>query len=236
VNTPIYMDNHATTPVDPRVLKAMLPYFTEKFGNAASRNHAFGWESEAAVDTAREQVRRLIGAASPREIVFTSGATESDNLAIKGVAEASASKGNHIVTCAVEHKAVLDSCKVLEKRGLSVTYLPVDSQGVVDLDRVREAITPRTILISIMSANNEIGTIEPITEIGRVAREKGVLFHTDATQAVGNLAACHGLHPRRVNADRDDGCPDAQGLVADRDPSSRQGSSAPTRGAALRWC
>ena len=181
------MDNHATTPVDPRVLEAMLPYFTEKFGNAASRNHVFGWESEAAVDTAREQVGRLIGATSPREIVFTSGATESDNLAIKGVAEASAAKGNHVITCAIEHKAVLDSCRVLEKRGLRVTYLPVDSQGLVDVDRVRAAITPKTILISIMAANNEIGTIEPITEIGRVARENGVLFHTDATQAVGKI-------------------------------------------------
>lgn len=197
MNTPIYMDNHATTPVDPRVLEAMLPYFTEKFGNAASRNHAFGWESEAAVDTAREQVARLIGAASPREIVFTSGATESDNLAIKGVAEAYASKGNHIVTCAIEHKAVLDSCKVLEKRGLSVSYVAVDGAGLVDVDRVWEAITPRTILISIMAANNEIGTIEPITEIGRVAKEKGVLFHTDATQAVGKIP----IHVEQMGVD-----------------------------------
>ncbi len=187
MNTPIYMDNHATTPVDPRVMQAMLPYFSEKFGNAASRNHAFGWESEAAVDTAREQVARLIGAASAREIVFTSGATESDNLAIKGVTEASALPGSHIITSTIEHKAVLDSCKVLEKRGFGVTYVPVDSQGVVDVDRVRAAITPQTVLISIMAANNEIGTIEPITEIGRLAKEKGILFHTDATQAVGKI-------------------------------------------------
>jgi len=187
LKTPIYLDNHATTPVDPRVLAAMLPYFTERFGNASSRNHAFGWEGEAAVDSAREQIARLICAASPREVVFTIGATESDNLAIKGVAGCYSQKGNHIVTCAIEHKAVLDSCKFLEKQGYQVTYLPVDGNGLVDVERLQNALTDKTILISIMMANNEIGTIEPIKEIGRLAREKGILFHTDATQAVGKI-------------------------------------------------
>ena len=187
MQTPIYMDNHATTRVDPRVLEVMLPYFTEKFGNAASRSHTYGWESEAAVDRAREQIAGLIHASSPREIVFTSGATESDNLAIKGVAESYRDKGNHVITCVTEHKAVLDCCKFLEKQGCQVTYLPVDRDGLVSMNRLREAITERTILISIMAANNEIGTIEPIKEIGQFAHEKGILFHTDATQAVGKI-------------------------------------------------
>ena len=184
---PIYMDNHATTPVDPRVIETMLPFFTEKFGNASSRNHVFGWDSEAAVDRAREQVASLIHAASPREIVFTSGATESDNIAIKGIAEAYAEKGNHIVTCAIEHKAVLDSCKSLERKGYRVTYLPVRPTGLIDLARLRHALTDKTILISIMAANNEIGTIEPVREIGQIAKQNGILFHTDATQAVGKI-------------------------------------------------
>jgi cysteine desulfurase len=187
VTTPIYLDNNATTAVDPRVLDAMLPYFLERFGNAASKNHAFGWEAEAAVDSAREQVARLIGASSPREVVFTSGATESDNLAIKGVAEAYREKGNHIVTCVTEHKAVLDCCKVLEKRGFEVSYLPVSRDGFVDLQLLRDSLTDKTILISIMAANNEIGTIQPTREIGRLAKEKGILFHSDATQAVGKI-------------------------------------------------
>jgi cysteine desulfurase len=187
IKTPIYLDNHATTPVDPRVLAAMLPYFTEQFGNASSKNHPFGWEAEAAVDSAREQVAKLIGAASPREIVFTSGATESDNLAIKGVAQAYRERGNHIVTCATEHKAVLDSCKALEKQGFKVTYLRVQTNGLLDLQRLEESLTDKTILVSIMAANNEIGTIQPVEEIGRLTRKKGILFHTDATQAVGKI-------------------------------------------------
>lgn len=187
IKTPIYLDNHATTPVDPRVLAAMLPYFTEQFGNASSKNHPFGWEAEAAVDSAREQVAKLIGAASPREIVFTSGATESDNLAIKGVAQAYRERGNHIVTCATEHKAVLDSCKALEKQGFKVTYLRVQTNGLLDLQRLEESLTDKTILVSIMAANNEIGTIQPVEEIGRLTRRKGILFHTDATQAVGKI-------------------------------------------------
>jgi len=187
IKTPIYLDNHATTPVDPRVLAAMLPYFTEQFGNASSKNHPFGWEAEAAVDSAREQVAKLIGAASPREIVFTSGATESDNLAIKGVAQAYRERGNHIVTCATEHKAVLDSCKTLEKQGFKVTYLRVQTNGLLDLQRLEESLTDKTILVSIMAANNEIGTIQPVEEIGRLTRKKGIFFHTDATQAVGKI-------------------------------------------------
>jgi cysteine desulfurase len=181
------MDNHATTPVDGRVLEEMLPYFSERYGNAASRNHAFGWEAEAAVDKAREQIAALIGASSPREIVFTSGATESDNLALKGVAQSYKDKGNHIVTCATEHKAVLDSCKVLEKNGFRVTYLPVNRDGALDLVRLQEAVTEKTILVSLMAANNEIGTFHPLKEIGRIVRKKGALFHTDATQAVGKV-------------------------------------------------
>src|SRR5712671_4944264 len=178
VNLPIYMDNHATSPLDPRVLDAMMPYFTAKFGNAASRNHAFGWEAEQAVETAREQIARLIGATA-KEIIFTSGATESNNLAIKGIAEMYREKGNHIITQVTEHKAVLDTCKRLEKYGYEVTYLPVGKDGRIDLDDLRRAITPKTILISIMYANNEIGVIQPIEEIGKIAKEKGVLFHTD---------------------------------------------------------
>jgi len=190
---PVYMDNHATTAVDPRVLDAMLPYFTEKYGNAASRNHEFGWKAEEAVETARGQIARLIHA-SPREIVFTSGATESNNLAIKGVAEAHRAKGNHIITQATEHKAVLDTCKRLEKYGLptgqagfEIIYLPVDKEGLVDLESLRRAITPKTILISVMHANNEIGVLQPIEEIGKIAKEKNVLFHVDAAQSVGKI-------------------------------------------------
>ncbi len=183
---PIYMDNQATTAVDPRVVEAMLPYFTEKFGNPASRNHEFGWKAEEAVETSRAQIARLIHA-SPREIVFTSGATESDNLAIKGVADAYRAEGNHIITQATEHKAVLDTCKRLEQSGCEVTYLPVSKDGLIDLDELRRAITPKTILISIMHANNEIGVLQPIEEIGRLAKEKNVLFHVDAAQSVGKI-------------------------------------------------
>ncbi len=193
---PIYLDNHATTPMDPRVLEAMLPYFVENFGNAASRNHSFGWTAEEAVEKARKQLADLIGATS-KEIVFTSGATESNNLALKGVAEMYAQKGNHIITAATEHKAVLDTCKRLEKHGCRVTYLPVRPDGLVDLDMLRDAMTPQTILVSIMYGNNEIGTIQPIGEIGRMCRERGILFHTDATQAVGKI-------PVSVNGDNID--------------------------------
>lgn len=183
----IYMDNHATTPVDPRVLEAMLPYFGPKFGNAASRNHAYGWQAEEAVDQAREQCANLIGARA-KEIIFMSGATESDNLAIKGVVDFYKEKGNHIITAVTEHKAVLDTCKALERAGkATVTYLPVDTYGRVDPDDVRKAITDKTILISIMFANNEIGTVHPLAEICKIAKEKGVLFHSDATQGVGKL-------------------------------------------------
>lgn len=183
---PIYMDNHATTPMDPRVLEAMLPYFTEVYGNAASRSHSFGWRAEEAVETAREQVAALIGA-NPKEIVFTSGATESDNLAIKGVAHFYRSKGNHIITSTVEHKAVLDTCKALEKQGFKVTYLPVNTFGQVTVESVRAAITPETILVSIMWVNNEIGTVNDIGAIGALCKEKGVIFHTDAVQGIGRL-------------------------------------------------
>ncbi|HKC56060.1 MAG TPA: IscS subfamily cysteine desulfurase [Vicinamibacterales bacterium] len=183
---PIYMDYHATTPVDPRVLEAMMPYFSEKFGNAASRNHPFGWEAEEAVEAARKQVADLIGA-NPKELIFTSGATESNNLAIKGVAEMYREKGNHVITCVTEHKAVIDTCKKLEKQGLRVTYLPVQKDGRIDLDELRASITDKTILITIMTANNEIGVIQPIAEIGAIAKGKGILFHTDGVQAVGKV-------------------------------------------------
>jgi cysteine desulfurase len=184
----VYLDNHATTPVDPRVLEAMLPYFGERFGNAASRSHPFGWEADEAAETARAEVAALIGA-SPREIVFTSGATESDNLAIKGVLEYHAERGDHVITAATEHKAVLDVCKALEKAGRArITVLPVDAGGLVEPEAVRRAITPRTVLISIMHANNEIGTLHPVAEIGRIAREAGVLFHCDAAQSAGKVA------------------------------------------------
>jgi cysteine desulfurase len=187
VKTPIYMDNHATTRCDPRVVDAMLPYFLDKFGNAASRNHSFGWEAEEAVEKARGQIGALIGG-RPKEIIFTSGATESDNLAIKGIVEFYKDKGNHIVTCVTEHKAVLDSCRALERQGrATVTYLPVDRYGMVDPGAVRKAITDKTVLISIMYANNEIGTVHPIREIGKIAKEKGIVFHCDAVQAVGKI-------------------------------------------------
>jgi cysteine desulfurase len=183
---PIYMDNHSTTPVDPTVLEAMLPYFTEKFGNAASRNHVFGWEAEAAVDAARQQIAELINADS-KEIIFTSGATESDNLALRGVAEMYRDKGDHVITTVTEHRAVLDTAKRLEKMGFSVTYLPVGKDGLVDPEAVKHAITPKTILISVILANNEIGTINPVADIGKIAKERGILFHSDATQAVGKI-------------------------------------------------
>ena len=186
VTLPIYMDNHATTPMDPRVLDAMLPYFGKVFGNAASRNHQFGWEAEQAVDKAREQVAKLIGC-TPKEIIFTSGATESNNLAIKGIAEMYREKGNHIITQVTEHKAVLDTCKKLERQGYDVTYLPVETDGLVSVEKLAAAITPKTILVTIMYANNEIGVIQPIQEIGKLCHEKGILFHTDAVQAVGKI-------------------------------------------------
>jgi cysteine desulfurase len=196
VKLPIYLDNNATTRTDPRVVDAMLPYFTEIYGNAASRNHSFGWEGEEAVDKAREQVAALMGA-DPKEIIFTSGATESDNLALKGVAEMYQEKGNHIITQVTEHKAVLDAAKHLEKKGFEITYLDVDDTGLVHPEQVRDAITDRTILVSIMYANNEIGTVHPIREIGAVCKERGVLFHTDAVQGVGKI-------PFDVNADNID--------------------------------
>jgi cysteine desulfurase len=187
IQLPIYMDNHATTPVDPRVIEAMLPYFNAKFGNAASRSHVFGWTAEESVSYAREQVAKLIGAESEKEIVITSGATESDNLALKGIAEFYKDKGDHIITSVVEHKAVLDSCKRLEKEGYRVTYLGVGKDGRVDPDDVKRAITDKTILVSIMLAHNEVGSVNPIGEIGKITRERGVIFHTDAVQGVGKV-------------------------------------------------
>ena len=190
---PIYLDHNSTTPMDPRVLEAMIPYFTENFGNAASRNHSFGWHAEEAVDYAREQIAQLIGA-DPKEIIFTSGATEGDNLGIKGVYEMYASKGNHIITCTTEHKAVLDTCKHLEKLGAEVTYLEVQPDGLIDLKELEAAMRPTTILVAIMYANNEIGVIQPVKEISAIAKKHGALFFTDAVQAVGKI-------PVDVNAD-----------------------------------
>src|SRR5215831_6728012 len=186
IKLPIYMDNHATTPMDPRVLEEMLPYFMEKFGNAASRNHPFGWVAEEAVELSRERIAKLIGATT-KEIIFTSGATESDNLAIKGVAEMYREKGNHIITAVTEHKAVLDTCKRLEKNGYRVTYLPVQKDGLVDLEELKRAMDDKTILVTIMYANNEIGVLQPVAEIGKICHERGVIFHTDATQAIGKV-------------------------------------------------
>jgi cysteine desulfurase len=193
MNLPIYLDNNATTPMDPRVLEAMIPYFTQKFGNAASRNHAFGWAAEEAIDYGREQVAKLIGA-TEKEIIFTSGATEADNLAIKGVYEMYKDKGNHIITCVTEHKAVLDACKHLEKQGASVTYLPVKEDGLIDLEVFEQAFTDKTILVSIMYGNNEMGVIQPIKELSAITHKHGALFFTDATQAAGKI-------PVDVNAD-----------------------------------
>jgi cysteine desulfurase len=196
VHLPLYMDNHATTPLDPRVLEAMMPYFTGKFGNAASRNHQFGWEAEKAVDEAREQIAKLIGCTS-KEIIFTSGATESNNLAIKGIAEMYRERGNHIITQQTEHKAVLDTCKRLEKQGFDVTYLPVEQDGRVNPATLRAAMTDKTILVSIMLANNEIGSVNPIEELGAIVKERGAIFHVDAVQGVGKI-------PFDVNAARVD--------------------------------
>jgi cysteine desulfurase len=196
ISFPIYLDNHATTPLDPRVLEAMLPFFTSRFGNAASNSHSFGWEAAAAVEKARRQIAASIGAL-PQEIIFTSGATESDNLALKGVAEGCREKGDHIITAATEHKAVLDSCKHLEKIGCRVTYLPVRNDGLVDLNQLKDAFTDRTILVSIMAANNETGVIQPMEEIGRLCRDRGVLFHSDAVQALGKVP----LDVNRANLD-----------------------------------
>ena len=197
VKLPIYMDNHATTPVDPRVLEAMLPFFTDTFGNAASRTHVFGWTAEAAVEDARESIAKLIGADSGKEIAFTSGATESDNLAIKGVAEYYRGKGDHIVTTTIEHKAVLDSCKRLEKQGYRVTYVNVGKDGIVDPAAIEQAIDDKTILVTVMLANNEVGTIQPIEEIGKITRKRGVLLHCDAVQGVGKTP----FDVRKMNVD-----------------------------------
>jgi cysteine desulfurase len=186
MKTPIFLDNHSTTPVDPRVLDEMLPFFTLRFGNAASRNHSFGWEAEKAVEQARGQVARLIHC-DPKEIIFTSGATESNNIALKGIAESYREKGNHLITVVTEHKSILDTMKRIEKGGFDITYLPVDFHGRIDPNAVRAAITPKTILISVMIANNEIGVIQPISEISKIAKEKGVLVHSDAAQAVGKI-------------------------------------------------
>src|SRR3982750_1309223 len=186
VKLPIYMDNHATTPVDPRVLEAMMPYMTNVFGNAASRNHQFGWAAEEAVENARAQIAKLVGATA-KEIIFTSGATESDNLAIKGVAEMYREKGNHIITAVTEHKAVLDTCKRLEKYGYRVTYLPVQKDGLIDLEELKRVMDDKTILVTIMAANNEIGVVQPVREIGKLCHDRGVIFHSDATQAVGKV-------------------------------------------------
>src|ERR1700691_1044412 len=184
VKLPIYIDNHATPPLAPRVRKEMLPYFRERYAISASRNHSFGWAAEEGVETARERIAKLIGATT-KEIIFTSGATESDNLAIKGVAEMYREKGNHIITAVTEHKAVLDTCKRLEKYGYRVTYLPVQKDGLINLDELQRAMDDKTILVTIMAANNEIGVVQPIAEIGKLCHERGIIFHTDATQAVG---------------------------------------------------
>jgi cysteine desulfurase len=196
IKFPVYLDNHATTPLDPRVLEAMLPFFTSRFGNAASNSHSFGWEAAAAVEKARRQIAVSIGA-SAQEIVFTSGATESDNLALKGAAEACRAKGDHLITALTEHKAVLDSCQHLEKSGCRVTYLPVRNDGLIDLDQLKDSFTDRTILVSIMAANNETGVLQPIEEIGKLCRERGVLFHSDAVQALGKVP----LDVTRANLD-----------------------------------
>jgi cysteine desulfurase len=187
VKFPIFMDAQSTTPVDPRVVDAMIPYFTEKFGHPASRNHSFGWEAESAVDRARQQLAKIIGAREPKDVIFTSGGTESINLAIKGVAEMYREKGNHIVTTAIDQRASLDVCKRLERQGFQVSYVAVRPDGLVDVAAIRDAITDKTILISVMYANNEIGTIQDMAAIGRLAKEKGIIFHADATQAVGKI-------------------------------------------------